>query len=230
MHVHFTLKADLCFSNELGPDAQAAVDVAVKEANGQLFCKGVPKDVPPGEIGKITVWDVEENILFLEIESGGYTRAHDALFRFRKLIGAVLGKQHIGLREIRTREFRVTLTGDVTESAIPRIPFIRSVKCNEGNVVLDLQVTTQDLENRVPDRIVKLIEEKVQAAAYGGKTEHWESCTRARRRSGRTRGTPPTRWRSATGSATAPPGGSGSTARSRSSSSGRSPPSSKRRS
>jgi seryl-tRNA synthetase len=41
-------------------------------------------------------------------------------------------------------------------------------------VALDLDVTTQDLENRIPDRIVKLIEEKVQAAGYGGKTEHWE--------------------------------------------------------
>ena len=174
MHVHFTLKADLCFSNELGPDARAAVDVAVKEANGQLFCKGVPKDVPPEEVGRITLWDVEENILFLGIESGGYTRAHDALFRFRKLIGSALGKHHLGLREIRVREFRVSLTGDVTESAIPRIPFIRSAKCEAGRVVLDLQVTTQDLENRVPDRIVKLIEEKVQAAGYGGKTEHWE--------------------------------------------------------
>ncbi|MDD1662151.1 MAG: serine--tRNA ligase [Methanomicrobiales archaeon] len=174
MHVHFALKADLCFSNELGPDARSAVDVAVKEANGQVFCKGVPKGVPPEEVGRITLWEVEENILFLEIESGGYTRAHDALFRFRKLIGSALGKHHLGLREIRVREFRVSLMGDVTESSIPRIPFIRSVRCEDGRVVLDLQVTTQDLENRVPDRIVKLIEEKIQAAGYGGKTEHWD--------------------------------------------------------
>jgi seryl-tRNA synthetase len=174
MHVHFTLKADLSFSGVLGPDARSAVDAAVKEANGQLFCRGVPKGVPPEEVGKITLWEVEENILFLEIESGGYTRAHDALFRFRKLIGTALGKYHLGLREIQVREFRVRLAGDVAESAIPRIPFIRSVKCDEGNVILDLRVTTQDLENRIPDRIVKLIEEKVQAAGYGGKTEHWE--------------------------------------------------------
>ncbi|MDD1669633.1 MAG: serine--tRNA ligase, partial [Methanomicrobiales archaeon] len=174
MHVHFALKADLCFSSELGPDARAAVDAAVKEANGQLFCRGVPKGVPPEEVGRITLWEVEENILFLEIESGGYTRAHDALFRFRKLVGTALGKYQLGLREIRTREFRVILTGDVPETAIPHIRFIRSARCEAGRVALDLDVTTQDLENRIPDRIVKLIEEKVQAAGYGGKTEHWE--------------------------------------------------------
>jgi seryl-tRNA synthetase len=30
-----------------------------------------------------------------------------------------------------------------------------------------------DLEDRVPDRILRLIEEKIEAASYGGKTEHW---------------------------------------------------------
>ena len=90
MHVHFALKADLYFSNELGPDARSAVDVAVKEANGQVFCKGVPKGVPPEEVGRITRWEADGNRLRLELESGGYTRVHDALFRFRKHIGADL--------------------------------------------------------------------------------------------------------------------------------------------
>jgi len=174
MHVHFSLKADLCFSGEIGPDARGAVDLAVKEANEKTFTKGVPKDVPPEEVGRITVWEVEENLLFLEIESGGYTRAHDALFRFRKHIGAAMGKHHIGLREIRVREFRVAIGEDVPESAIPRIRFIRSARREAGKVSLDMEVTTQDLENRIPDRIVKLIEEKAEAAGYGGKTEHWE--------------------------------------------------------
>jgi seryl-tRNA synthetase len=174
MHVHFALKADLWFSGEIGPDARAAVELAVKEANGRVFTRGVPKGVPQAEVGRITVWDVEENLLFLEIESGGYTRAHDALFRFRKQISSAMGKHQLGLREIQVREFRVSLAGEIPEQAIPRIPFIRSVKREEGVVLLDLKVTTQDLENRVPDRIVKLIEEKVQAAGYGGKTEHWE--------------------------------------------------------
>lgn len=174
MHVHFSLKADLCFSGEIGPDAQAEAGGAVKTANEKIFTKGVPKGVPPEEVGRIVSSEVSGNTFSLAIESGGYTRAHDALFRFRKQIAAAMGKHQLGLREIRVREFRVTLTGDVPESAIPRIPFIRSASCEAGNVVLDLDVTTQDLENRIPDRIVKLIDEKLEAAAYGGKTEHWE--------------------------------------------------------
>ncbi|HVP25835.1 MAG TPA: serine--tRNA ligase [Methanomicrobiales archaeon] len=174
MQVNFSLKADLVFSSELGPEAKDAVDLAVKEANEKVFIKGVPKGVPPEEVGRITAWEAEENILFIGIESGGYTRAHDALFRFRKLVAQALGKHHLGLREIRVREFRVGLTGEVPEAAIPRVPFIRLARREAGRVRLDLQVTTQDLENRIPDRIVKLIEEKGEAAGYGGKTEHWE--------------------------------------------------------
>jgi seryl-tRNA synthetase len=174
MHVHFSLKAEISFSGAIGPGARESVDLAVKEANGQVFCRGVPKGVPPEEVGRITLWEVEGNLLFLEFESGGYTRAHDALFRFRKLVAAALGKHQLGLREIGVREFLVRLAGDIPEPAIPRLPFIRGAKREAGGVTLDLRVTTQDLENRIPDRIVKLIEEKVEAAGYGGKTEHWE--------------------------------------------------------
>jgi len=174
MQVRFFLKAGISFSGAIGPEAMTALESAVKEANSQLFAKGVPKGVPPEEVGRITRWEAEGNLLNLELESGGYTRAHDALFRFRKYLAQTLGKFHLGLREIEVRDFGIGLVGEISENAIPRLPFIRGVKRKIGGVHLDLQVTTQDLENRVPDRIVRLIEEKIQAADYGGKTEHWE--------------------------------------------------------
>jgi seryl-tRNA synthetase len=174
MQVRFFLKAAIAFSAPIVPGARKALEVAVEEANGQLFARGVPKGIPAEEVGRITRWDTEGSHLSLEIESGGYTRAHDALFRFRKHVAQALGKHHLGVREITVQSFSIALAGDVPETAIPRIPFIRSTVQDAGGVRLDLQVTTQDLENRVPDRIVKLIEEKVQAAVYGGKTEHWE--------------------------------------------------------
>jgi seryl-tRNA synthetase len=174
MQVRFSLKAGITFSGPIGPEAKNALELAVKEANGQLFVKGVPKGVPAGEVGRISWWETEGNLLSLAIESGGYTRAHDALFRFRKHVAQALGKHHLGLREISVGEFSVTLPAGVPETAIPRIPFIQKVERKPDGVILDLAVTTQDLENRVPDRIVKLIEEKAEAISYGGKTEHWE--------------------------------------------------------
>ncbi|HMK16457.1 MAG TPA: serine--tRNA ligase, partial [Methanomicrobiales archaeon] len=174
MQVHFDLKAGIQFSGDIGPEAKKALDAAVAEANDKLFTRGVPKGVPAEEVGRITWWETEGSHLSLEIRSGGFTRAHDALFRFRKHVAQALGKYHLGVREITVKSFSVILAGDVPEGAIPRIPFITGTVREAGGVRLDLSVTTQDLENRVPDRIVKLIEEKVQAASYGGKTEHWE--------------------------------------------------------
>jgi seryl-tRNA synthetase len=41
-------------------------------------------------------------------------------------------------------------------------------------VEIGLVMSGADLENRLPDRLVRLIEEKSQALQYGGKTEHWQ--------------------------------------------------------
>ncbi|MDD1651856.1 MAG: serine--tRNA ligase [Methanomicrobiales archaeon] len=161
-------------SREPAAAAVAAVEKAVKEANDTVFVKGVPKGVPREEVGRITTWSVEGTILHLALESGGYTRAHDALFRFRKHLAGVLGKHQVGIREIGVTRFAVELTGDVPETAIPRIPFIQSVERVDGTVTLEMAVSAADLEHRIPDRILNLIEEKIQAREYGGKTEHWE--------------------------------------------------------
>jgi len=170
----FTLSADLQCSREPSGEAVAALERAVAEANDTLFVKGVPRGVPREEVGRITSWSVGGTTLHLVLESGGYTRAHDALFRFRKHLAGVLGKHQVGIREILVTRFAVVLTGDVPDSAIPRLPFIRSVERRSGTVTLDLAVSAADLEHRIPDRILNLVEEKIQAREYGGKTEHWE--------------------------------------------------------
>ncbi|MDD1639285.1 MAG: serine--tRNA ligase, partial [Methanomicrobiales archaeon] len=174
MQPRFTLSADLQCSREPSGEAVAALERAVAEANDTLFVKGVPKGVPREEVGRITSWSVGGTTLHLVLESGGYTRAHDALFRFRKHLAGVLGKHQVGIREILVTRFAVVLTGDVPDSAIPRLPFIRSVERRSGTVTLDLAVSAADLEHRIPDRILNLVEEKIQAREYGGKTEHWE--------------------------------------------------------
>jgi hypothetical protein len=127
----------------------------VEEANGKLFTKGVPKGVPAEEVGRITEWKTEGNLLSLVLESGGYTRAHDALFRFRKQIGPTLGKFRMGIRDIEVDAFIVSLTGAFPEGfSVPRLPFIRFADLKDGTLTMDLAVSASDLENRIPDRPV----------------------------------------------------------------------------
>lgn len=174
MFVRFALNAELHFSSEIPAAAADAVDQAVHEANTSAFRRGVPKGTPDAEIGRITAWQVKGNTLSIEIESGPYTRAHDALFRFRKLIGPALGRFRIGLRDLVVLAFTLTVPCEVPDSAIPRIPFIKGVVRDENGASIALAVDAAALENKVPDRILRLIEEKGAAAEYGGKTEHWE--------------------------------------------------------
>lgn len=175
MFVRFTLTAELSFNSDIPADAVSAIEKTVAESNAVLFKKGVPKGVDEREVGRITSWSVVTNTIRLAIESGTYTRAHDALFRFRKQITAVLGKFRLGLRGIAIWEYRIVISGEIPEGVhVPNLPFIKSHDIRRDELSLDLAVSAADLENRVPDRIVRLIEEKIQAVSYGGKGEHWE--------------------------------------------------------
>lgn len=182
MFIRFALTAELHFNRDLTPEAVEAVGEAVQDANTLLFRKGVPADATDEEVGRITSYAVTGAVLRLEIVSGPYTRAHDALFRFRKEVAQKLGRHHLGLRNIVVTSFRIRIPGPVPESAVPRIPFITSADHHDDAVDLVLDLSAADLENRVPDRIVRLVQEKVAAQEYGGKGEHWELISESSRR------------------------------------------------
>lgn len=176
MQVRFRLEAVLRFSSPFTPEAEQATLALIDEANRLLFMKGVPKGVDPSEVGRITgIPQFRENILDLTFESGPYTRAHDALFRFRKQIALTLGRYRLGIRDIDIGSYAVTMTGEFPSGfRVPRLPFIRHADLTNGSLTMDLIVSSADLENRIPDRLVRLVEEKIEAATYGGKGEHWE--------------------------------------------------------
>lgn len=174
MRVRFKLDARLELSRDFPPGSMSVIENAVREANEILFKKGVPKSVKNGEIGNIVQWDVDGTSLSLHIVSGPYTRAHDALFRFRKHIAPVLGKFQIGVRGLDVKQFAIEFGEDIDDQLIPRLPIVGTVSHGEGKTEITLNVHAADLENRIPDRLVRLIEEKMLALKYGGKGEHWE--------------------------------------------------------
>ncbi|MDD1713782.1 MAG: serine--tRNA ligase [Methanoregulaceae archaeon] len=175
MQLRFAMTAKLQFSAEFSEEAKTAFGNAVS-GSGAIFSKGVPKDADSADVGHIEgAPRIEGNYAELTFVSGPYTRVHDALFRFRKQIPAVLGKFRMGLREIEISGYTVTMTGAFPEVfRVPALPFITSSRFQGDQLVLELKVTATDLENRIPDRLVRLIEEKIEAATYGGKGEHWE--------------------------------------------------------
>jgi seryl-tRNA synthetase len=174
MFIRFALSAVMHLSSEAPPEAVPAVEAAVREANENLFRRGVPAEADERDIGRITSWSITDTALVLTIESGPYTRAHDALFRFRKHIAPVLGKFRLGIRGIDIGEYTIRLPAETPEKAIPTLPFIQNVEKSVEGITLSLDVDAPDLENKIPDRLVRLIEEKRASQEYGGKTEHWE--------------------------------------------------------
>ncbi len=191
MQTHFCLKATLGFNTEFPVEAVPVVEGLVNEANTVLFRRGVPAGAAEDEVGRITAWKVDGNELTLEIESGPYTRAHDALFRFRKQIAPRLGKFRLGLRGIEVKAFHISMKGEFPAGMrLPALPFINSFTLEGNALELDLRMEAAELEDRVPDRLVHLVEEKCQAVEYGGKAEHWELCFESKKRAGKYSGDP----------------------------------------
>ncbi|MGZ5502919.1 MAG: serine--tRNA ligase, partial [Halobacteriota archaeon] len=96
--MEFDLKAHLKFSDNLPKEADLELQKAIEAANNVLFVKGVPSN-SVNEAGRIIEWHTHANELYVRIVSGRYTRSHEALLRFRKALGMILGsKYRIGIR------------------------------------------------------------------------------------------------------------------------------------
>ncbi len=151
------------------PAAQAHADIEkfIEEAKVTILQKGVPS----GRGAKITAWDIKDNSIFFDIESDRYLRAHDAFIRLRKPLASVLGKHRIGIRGIEVEKFTVRLPSEQVLRL--KIPYAKRIEFSEGMITLSLDVGEAEIENKIPDRIISLIEDKITAQKFGGKTEHW---------------------------------------------------------
>lgn len=149
--------------------ARADIEKFIEEAKETILQKGVPQ----GKGARIIAWDVKDSGIFLDIESDRYLRAHDAFIRLRKPLASILGKTHkIGIRGAEIEGYSIKLP---SEQALrqTKIPYVRSIEFNDGMLTLMLEVSESELENRIPDRIISLIEDKIAAQRFGGKGEHW---------------------------------------------------------
>ncbi|NQE04332.1 Type-2 serine--tRNA ligase [ANME-1 cluster archaeon GoMg1] len=170
MNIEFQLKAELKCSGSLS-DAVSSPDLTefVKYCNESVLKKGAP----PGCGAEITWWDVAGEKIGLKIVSDRFVRAHDALFRLKNEFGKFLGKHRIGIRGIEIEDYEIGIEWE-EGLRIKKLPFVKEIKQEEGILRLFLDVDESALEKRIPDRILKLLEDKCEAARWKGKSEHWE--------------------------------------------------------
>ena len=156
-------------------------DAAKSEAAlSEFFAGAAPllqKGAPEGQGAHLTAWKLDGNKIDLTIDSDRYVRAHDALLRLRRPLSELLGKQfRIGVRGLDVSRFDIEVESE--RSIAHKIPYVREIRHEGGRLFLSLDVGPEgtlgqsEIENRIPDRIISLLEEKLQT--YGSKTEHWE--------------------------------------------------------
>jgi len=170
-------------SFRLSGDASAAEAVLA-----DFFAGAAPilqKGAPEGHGAKIVQWMLAGDKIDLTIESDRFVRAHDALLRLRRPLAELLGKQYrIGVRGLDISRFEIEVPSG--RAIVHKIPYVRNIRFENGLLLLELDVGPggslgqSELENRIPDRIVSLLEEKLQT--YGGKAEHWELLWESRER------------------------------------------------
>ncbi|MDI3502387.1 MAG: seryl-tRNA synthetase [Archaeoglobi archaeon] len=168
----FRLNAAIQLSGEISQEILEELKEPVKER----ISRGVPEGRGVSELEM----RAENRRIELRIVSDRYLRAHDALLRIRKILAEELGKRRIGLRGIEIREYEIE-TNEPLDVKV-RVPFVKEMRSSANGTLIILNVSEADVEKRIPDRILNLIEEKKRAKEYGSKAEHWELVFESRKK------------------------------------------------
>ncbi|KAF5432596.1 seryl-tRNA synthetase [Candidatus Methanophagaceae archaeon] len=167
--MEFQLSAIIKCSGSLTGISSAEIADFVLYCNETLLKKGAPK----GGGAAIDWWNVAEEKLELKLVSDRYVRVHDALLRLKKELAKFLGKHRIGLRGVEIQVYEMTLDWD-EDWQLKKLPFVKQMNQENGRLKLSLDVDEFALGNRIPDRLLKLLGDKKEAAKWKGKSEHWE--------------------------------------------------------
>ena len=174
--VQFRFEGVLKCSTELTGEAVEVISELIESANRDLLKRGVPRSLDRQEHGaEVESWEVSGKELRLRIRSDRYVRAHDAALRLKNALAGRLGRLKIGVRGLEVENFEITADWDLPEA--PRMPelFVEKIELDDGKITLKLRLESEaDLRNRLPDRILRLLEEKRERLEWRGKEEHWE--------------------------------------------------------
>jgi len=167
--MQFLLIANIKCSGSLSGINSGDIADFVTYCNTNLLKKGAPS----GGGAVIDQWNVAGEKIKLKLVSDRYVRVHDALLRLKNELTKLLGKHRIGLRGVEIEDYRILMDWD-EDWQLKKLPFVKTLKQERGTLTLALDVDEFALANRIPDRIVRLLEDKKEAAKWKGKSEHWE--------------------------------------------------------
>ena len=158
------------FKTSSNPEAvRVELETFFTDAETTILAKGAPD----GKGAKVISWQLHDNGIDIVMESDRYVRAHDGMIRLRKPMGAVLGKQKIGIRGIDIKNFTISVESEKPLEKLT-IPFVTKMDYADGMITLTLDMNESGIQNKVPDRILKLLDDKIAAMGFGGKGEHWK--------------------------------------------------------
>jgi seryl-tRNA synthetase len=168
--MEFEALIEIVFNKDIESSA-AEVKKAVDSA-APLLVKGAKE---PSEGTYVVSADAKKDVLVLKMKSGALVRVHAALIRLRNHLNKELGKTlKIGTREIRVKEYKVHNIPLKREPLQPvRIAhFVNNIGVKKGAVDLELKDITQEmLEDGSIDRLINLVNDKIDAQHYEGREE-----------------------------------------------------------
>lgn len=165
----FDLQGSLMFSNDV-IHIKKDIENIISEVNEKVL-----KKQDPEKSACIDQWNLSKNILSIHIKSGRYYRAHSALLQIKNMLSKELGKKHhIGVREIKIDNYEIEFELDKKAKNSVSIPFAKvTIKDNQATIILQ-DVTEEFLQKNYIDRMISLVNEKVQNQYYEGKSEFWK--------------------------------------------------------
>ncbi|MCL2115456.1 MAG: serine--tRNA ligase [Methanobrevibacter sp.] len=161
----FLLKGTITFNKNV---EEAEEDIAnfIQEANKELLVRGV-KEGEEEKGAKITNWNIEDNMLHLEIKSGSKVRSHDGLLRMKNPLSQKLGKKyHLGIRSLHIDSYTVSIptgTGEyeIDKSLAKNLPQISDLQIKENRVIITINnITESEIKKQTVNRVIKHITTK----------------------------------------------------------------------
>ncbi len=164
----FTLDCSLIFTKPLkGIDLKSLI-----KESAVILERGAPE----GKGARIDRVKLKDNRLDLRITSGRYVRPHDAVFRLKNLLSEELGKRYrIGIRGIKAEKYRIEFDVEKEPKEDIALPFAKKIRFDGKRCILELHNLDEEfLGKNYTDRMINLINEKIEKQHYEGKEEHWE--------------------------------------------------------
>jgi len=154
--VRFNLLGKVVFSRELNREMIKDIEEVLKGSR-EIFLRGVPKGKEE-EASRIVDYSFQGRELLLNIVSGRYTRAHDALIRLRKPIMEKIGRKHkVGIRGIHIDDYQISIPvkKDIRDIKVPEC---QEVVYEEGSLKLIFRdIGEKELQRNIIDRAIKFV-------------------------------------------------------------------------